>query len=190
MRAPPHTPTNCAQRVLTPAATCCCCADAQAMRVLSRTLRPDAHPLRALATAVARPTLPARKWGGISCYADPVQARHWTINCLSFDWAWTPPPLHYARVLASSGLVRHVAHLVALAGAYVARPALPRSRVVQASLPNSNEPLCMLNRLRELILRRPTAAPTATSSAYFCNTPVSVGAGHPTRARRKFGVWQ
>ena len=35
----------------------------------------------------------------------------------------------------------------------------------------------MLNRQRELTLLPPTAAPTATSSAYVLNTPVSVAAG-------------
>ena len=48
-----------------------------------------------------------------------------------------------------------------------ARPALPRSwDVFSSSLPNSNETLCMLNRQRELTLRRSTAAPTVTGSAY------------------------
>ena len=36
-----------------------------------------------------------------------------------------------------------------------------------SSLPDSNEPLCVLNRQRELALPRLTAAPTATSSAYL-----------------------
>ena len=36
-----------------------------------------------------------------------------------------------------------------------------------SSLPDSNEPFCMLNRHRELPLPRLPAAPTATSSAYI-----------------------
>ena len=53
-----------------------------------------------------------------------------------------------------------------------ARPALPRSWAnFQVSLPDSNEPLCMLNHQRELTLPRLTAAPTATSSAYLLTLP-------------------
>ena len=37
---------------------------------------------------------------------------------------------------------------------------------LSSSLRTSTETFCMLNRQRELTLRRPTAAPTATSSAY------------------------
>ena len=36
-----------------------------------------------------------------------------------------------------------------------------------SSFPDSNEPFCMFNHQRELTLRRLTAAPTATSCAYF-----------------------
>ena len=37
----------------------------------------------------------------------------------------------------------------------------------QAPSPDSDEPFCMLNHQREPTLPRPTAAPTATSSAYI-----------------------
>ena len=48
-----------------------------------------------------------------------------------------------------------------------ARPALLRSWVVfTLSIQNSNETFCMLKHQRELTLPRPTAAPTASSSAY------------------------
>ena len=61
------------------------------------------------------------------------------------------------RILAEEGLLR-----------LLARPALPRSWAYsQPPFPDSNAPLCMLHRLRELTLPRPTVAPTATSSAYF-----------------------
>ena len=50
----------------------------------------------------------------------------------------------------------------------MARPALLRSWAnSQVSFPDSNDPFCMLNHQRELTLARLTAAPTATSSAYF-----------------------
>ena len=58
--------------------------------------------------------------------------------------------------------------LNASVGCAKARPALPRSwAIFQASLPDSNETLCTLNRQRELTLPRLTAAPTATKSAWF-----------------------
>ena len=47
-----------------------------------------------------------------------------------------------------------------------ARPAHCDLGSFSSSLPNSNETFCMLDRQRELTLRCPTVALTATSSAY------------------------
>ena len=70
-------------------------------------------------------------------------------------------PLQAVQFLAR----RKVAHSLEQGSVNMARTTI--LGYFSSSLPDSNEPLCVLNRQRELALPRLTAAPTATSSAYI-----------------------
>ena len=94
-------------------------ACAQAGRVLAVPVVPGAHPLRALASADGAVRLLAPEWAEINLAADPVGARYYVFNGLGTEWQWTARPAEYARVLASSGLLRQSTRLLALGGAYV-----------------------------------------------------------------------
>ena len=94
-------------------------ACAQAERVLAVPAVPGAHPLRALGSADGVVRLLAPEWAEISCAADPVNARANVFTALETEWQWTARPAEYARVLASSDLLRQSTRLLALGGAYV-----------------------------------------------------------------------
>ena len=103
---------------------------AQGTRILSRPRRPGSHPLRALRTGAARPTLPAREWAAVSCYADPVMAlamAAWVMD--NAQWQWAPVPASFARVVLDSGALRHIRRVVDLGAAHAGRYAAPTAAV-------------------------------------------------------------
>ena len=98
------------------------------MRILSRSARPESHPLRALGTGAARPTLPQREWAAVSSYADPVGARCRAAFSLdTVSWQWAPLPASFTRVVLESGALRHIRRVVELGAAQAGRcvPATP-----------------------------------------------------------------
>ena len=81
---------------------------------------PGAHPLRALGSTDGVVRLLAPEWAEISSAADPVLARVFAFNALATEWQWVALPApEYARVLASSDLLRQSTQLLALGGVYV-----------------------------------------------------------------------
>ena len=101
----------------------------QAVRILSRLPRPAIHPLRALRTGAARPTLPGREWAAVSCYADPVTAvgaAAWAMD--SAIWQWAPVPANFARAVLESGALRHIRRVVELGAAHADRCVAASSR--------------------------------------------------------------
>ena len=111
---PPRRPDAASFSLLVLGAAC-----AQAGRVLAVPAVPGAHPLRALGSADGAVRLLAPEWAEISCAADPVLARMFAFFALGTEWQWTARPAEYARVLASSDLLRQSTRLLALGGAFV-----------------------------------------------------------------------
>ena len=77
------------------------------------------HPLRALYTGVARPTLPGREWAAVSCYADPIRAYVYGAFVLDTGvWQWAAVPANLARAVLESGVLRHIRRVVELGAAH------------------------------------------------------------------------
>ena len=95
---------------------------AQGVRILSRPLRPGDHPLRALRTGAARPTLPGREWAAVSCYADPVMARVFAAGVMDIAaWQWSPVPADFARIVLESDALHLIRRVLELGAAHAGR---------------------------------------------------------------------
>ena len=82
--------------------------------------------MRALRTGAARPTLPARDWEAVSCYADPVGARVMAVWVMDTAvWQWAPVPESFSRAVLDSGALHHIRRVVELGAAHAGRYAGP-----------------------------------------------------------------
>ena len=120
-------PPSPATALRTAAREACALPAAQGVRILSRPLQPGSHPLRALRTGEAQPTLPAREWAAVSCYADPVGVLTLAAMgcCDSAIWQWTAVPANRARVVLESGALHYLRRALELGAAHAGRCAQP-----------------------------------------------------------------
>ena len=123
VRAKPPSP---ATALRTAAREACALPAAQGVRILSRPLQPGSHPLRALRTGEAQPTLPVREWAAVSCYADPVEVLAFAAMSMdSAKWQWTAVPANRARVVLESGALHYLRRALELGAAHAGRCAQP-----------------------------------------------------------------